>query len=444
MVEPWALAQQFIGNLQQQAAQSRNTADNVLMKMMGANIGRQDAATAQGYGLETLGERNRYATIADTTAFDRQLQRDDTAYSRDDARFKQKREFDVADGAAAARGRTDNLILEQRLIAEREAAARGDIPSGPRRFGAFNEAPSTSSYESGTVGKESGGDRFAKNPRSSATGHHQFLAGTWSDVMKAHPELGLTVDGRTDAAQSSRAFKAFTNDNVRVLQANGIEPTNGNKYAAHFLGAGGAVRALRQPDNTPMSAVVGADVLKANPFLGRMTVGSFKQFAASKYQGDDSGEETTARRYTSGPTDISHSDTVLGSTVPNSAGNMTETQVAPVSDTMQAFLDKNGLEAVKRVTLTEQQLNMIQDQATLNSLIPDIGDTTTMGRKGSKAEYIVVQPRQKATDDPKAGGLPTPKKTTEAEPIAVQDAPRRVFRNGKFVTDDGGEINLPD
>ena len=47
-------------------------------------------------------------------------------------------------------------------------------------------------YEAVTVGRESGGNAQARNPRSSATGPHQFLAGNGEGVPRSHPELGLT------------------------------------------------------------------------------------------------------------------------------------------------------------------------------------------------------------------------------------------------------------
>ena len=129
---------------------------------------------------------------------------------------------------------------------------------------------------------ESGGNPNAKNPRSSATGLYQWTDATWADMMRKHPELGLTPDGRGNPDQEEKAIRAFTAGNADVLKSAGIEPTGGNLYAAHFLGAGGARNVLSQPDDASVASLVGPEVVKANPFLQGMSVGDFRRWAASK------------------------------------------------------------------------------------------------------------------------------------------------------------------
>jgi hypothetical protein len=129
---------------------------------------------------------------------------------------------------------------------------------------------------------ESGGNPNAKNPNSSATGLYQFTEGTWADLAKNNPNLMLTPDGRADPAQQERAIRAFTQQNAASLSKAGIGVNPGSLYAAHFLGPGGAQQAYGLPDDTPMIAAVGAEVVQANPFLANMTVGQFKQWAAEK------------------------------------------------------------------------------------------------------------------------------------------------------------------
>lgn len=129
---------------------------------------------------------------------------------------------------------------------------------------------------------ESGGNPNAKNPLSSATGLYQWTDGTWAEMMRKHPELGLTADGRGNPDQEEKAIRAFTAGNADVLKSAGIEPTGGNLYAAHFLGAGGARNVLSQPDDASVASLVGPEVVKANPFLQGMSVGDFRRWAASK------------------------------------------------------------------------------------------------------------------------------------------------------------------
>lgn len=161
-----------------------------------------------------------------------------------------------------------------------------------RRGGAGGAAPAVgdiaADYFAATRASESAGNDNAKNANSSATGRYQFIDGTWSDLMAAHPELGLTIDGRTDPAQQERAMRAFTADNARALKGAGLGVDPGSLYAAHFLGAGGATKVLQGDPNSPVSAYVSPEVITANPDLANMTVGQFKNWAASK-GGNSSG-----------------------------------------------------------------------------------------------------------------------------------------------------------
>jgi hypothetical protein len=70
------------------------------------------------------------------------------------------------------------------------------------------------------------------------------------------------------------------------LASAGIQPTPGNVYLAHFLGAGGARNVLSADPNTPLSQVVSADAIKANPevlAIRNKTVGDLQNWANSKF-----------------------------------------------------------------------------------------------------------------------------------------------------------------
>lgn len=147
---------------------------------------------------------------------------------------------------------------------------------------------SRESYYSAIRAAESGGDDNAKNPNSSASGRYQFTQGTWADLVARHPNAGLTVAGKNDPGQQEVAIKLFTAENANTLAASGISQTNGNLYAAHFLGAGDAVRVLNSAGNSLVSSIVPANVVEANPFLKGMTVAAFKTWANGKGTGDGS------------------------------------------------------------------------------------------------------------------------------------------------------------
>lgn len=153
-----------------------------------------------------------------------------------------------------------------------------------RRLGAAAAAgPGVSvDYLANIRAAESGGNDLAKNARSSATGRYQFTSGTWAEMMRRHPELGLTPDGRTDPLQQEIAIRAFTAGNAQTLKASGIEATGGNLYAAHFLGAGGAKTVLQAAGNAALEDLLPAGVISANPFLKGMSVDRFKAWADRK------------------------------------------------------------------------------------------------------------------------------------------------------------------
>ncbi|MGJ0393040.1 MAG: hypothetical protein ACR650_09820 [Methylocystis sp.] len=121
--------------------------------------------------------------------------------------------------------------------------------------------------------QESGGNDAAKAATSSAQGRYQFTTDTWRSLMRSHPELGLTADGRTDPDQQEKAVRAFTADNAAELRAAGFDANNPNLYMAHFLGAGGAKNFLRALAKNPDAAASPffPDAAAANPdvFKGR-------------------------------------------------------------------------------------------------------------------------------------------------------------------------------
>ena len=142
------------------------------------------------------------------------------------------------------------------------------------------------------VGNESGGDPYAKNPNSSATGAGQFINSTWlSTVTKHRPDL---VEGkspseilslRNDPALSKEMTEAYAADNGQILTGAGLPVTPGTSYLAHFAGPQGAVKVLQASPDAPVGDVLGAAAVKANPFLKNMTVGGLVSWADKKMGG---------------------------------------------------------------------------------------------------------------------------------------------------------------
>jgi hypothetical protein len=136
---------------------------------------------------------------------------------------------------------------------------------------------------------ESGNDPNAQSATSSASGYYGFTDPTWRSLVQKYPEAGLTADGKNDPTQQERAIRLLTAENERQLENAGIPATNGNLYAAHFLGAGAAPRVLNAPDGAAIEGLVPASYIAANAFLKGMTVGEFKQWANEKSSGGGGG-----------------------------------------------------------------------------------------------------------------------------------------------------------
>jgi len=173
--------------------------------------------------------------------------------------------------------------MSQSIIHSLQLARMKKISSfAPLKFlDEVGAAPANNDYF-GRLRRESGGNPNAKNKLSSASGLYQFTEGTWETVRRQNPGLKLAPfsSGRFDVAQQERAIRALTSQNQGILQSAGIPINDANLYAAHFLGAGGAVQVLKASDGDALAPIVGAAVMKANPHLNGMSVGQFKAWSA--------------------------------------------------------------------------------------------------------------------------------------------------------------------
>jgi hypothetical protein len=136
---------------------------------------------------------------------------------------------------------------------------------------------------------ESGGNAYARNPRSTATGAGQFIESTWLDMMSRHrPDIitGMSRDQilnlRTDPALSREMTEAYSNENKGLLGNAGVPVTDGTAYLAHFAGPQGAIKVLKADPTAPAGGILGPAVVKANPFLANMTAGDLAKWADKK------------------------------------------------------------------------------------------------------------------------------------------------------------------
>jgi murein DD-endopeptidase MepM/ murein hydrolase activator NlpD len=136
---------------------------------------------------------------------------------------------------------------------------------------------------------ESAGDANAKNPLSTATGLGQFIESTWLRMMKTYrPDLAASMDRtellalRTDPTISREMVTNLAREGESFLRARGHQITAGRLYLGHFLGAQGAHLVLSSNDDATLIEVLGAGVIKANPFLDGKNVEYVKAWAERK------------------------------------------------------------------------------------------------------------------------------------------------------------------
>ena len=142
---------------------------------------------------------------------------------------------------------------------------------------------------------ESAGRADAKNPLSTATGLGQFIEGTWLRMMRSYrPELAESLtraellELRLDPGLSREMVSNLARENEAYLRDRGHRITPGRLYLAHFLGAAGAHQALAGDSAADVGAVMGAQVVSANPFLQGKRIADLLDWADRKMRGQGS------------------------------------------------------------------------------------------------------------------------------------------------------------
>lgn len=124
------------------------------------------------------------------------------------------------------------------------------------------------------VKAESGGNASAKNPNSSATGLGQFIESTWLRLFKENfPDRAASMSDKTilalrnDAEISRSMIEAYAKENAGLLRQAGVSVNEAALHLAHFLGPQGAIKVLQAAPSTPVSSLLSADAIKANPTI---------------------------------------------------------------------------------------------------------------------------------------------------------------------------------
>jgi hypothetical protein len=223
------------------------------------------------------------AILADPTQYDAVAKR-----AMDD--FEGARQWMTPEQETAARNKVDHDL--------KLARAKSLVEFSPEDFMRETQGDDTTAGSAidtvvgKIIGVESGGNPNAKNPNSSATGAGQFISSTWLNMIRKYrPELaegksaGEILAMRNNGALSREMTTRYTQENAEFLTNKGIQTTPGNLYLAHFLGPQGAANALRADPGASVASVVGADVVRANPFLAGKSIADLQAWSAKKMGG---------------------------------------------------------------------------------------------------------------------------------------------------------------
>lgn len=150
---------------------------------------------------------------------------------------------------------------------------------------AYSQGPIPDDYWPMLSKIESGNRPYIKAGTSSASGLYQFIRATWigeggqwgADLSQAFGGLKPTTDEQTARA------KTFTGKNADYLRRQGIPINKASLYAAHFLGAGMAVKIIGADVSERADIIAGRPATNANPtILLNKTVGQFLTWLHSK------------------------------------------------------------------------------------------------------------------------------------------------------------------
>ena len=136
------------------------------------------------------------------------------------------------------------------------------VPEG----GAYKDGGLVDKYIEKAGKFESGNNRNAKNPFSTASGRYQFIDSTRRALDKKY---GFDPKDRSDKTEAAR-MKAYTQETIDALEKSNIPVTGGTLYGGHFLGQKGITdffAAYQKDPNTKVEDFFSAKIIQKNPAI---------------------------------------------------------------------------------------------------------------------------------------------------------------------------------
>jgi hypothetical protein len=156
-------------------------------------------------------------------------------------------------------------------VFKRSEVPAENVPGSISNFQGIPGAPGAP-YFAALRGPEGTKENYdARNAITDAAGPYQALKGTWGDIMKSYPDLGLTWEGHAKPSahpeQHEAFIRAYTDRSMKALvPLLGRLPTPGELYSTHLLGHGGGPRLLKNLD-APAEDSISMAVFHANPWM---------------------------------------------------------------------------------------------------------------------------------------------------------------------------------